>query len=616
MAPKRPHSLRIRPAYPLTIIQAVTGVLAYGRVSTDLQREADTIQTQVTKLEGTIRVRENPELPLKDQLHMLGAFWDDGVSGTVPLEEREEGRKIVAKICSRVSLDCDGFCGHDGGVQQLWITKLDRLARRLQILVDIEAFLTRHNVTLISVDDGINTSTHTGKLIFQILGAIAEWERERILERTTDGKHTKAKEGKWVGGRKMLGLKTDEHGYLAVDDTLIEKTGEMAYRMVQSIFDNIALHGSTPGRESRRTGLSERRIGLILHNKRYKGEGGIYDADGNWTAAEKNPPPQIVSPEKWQMAQDALIANRAKSGGRPHRNYLLSGLLTCCEPYEYVPTVEASGSPRNRPSNMPEGLCGRTFAGRHHTDKRMVDKEYTYYYCTRTLKNHTAADTFGCTSKFLPMQSADGCVWDLVKRFVSNPGEVIAQADSGRSDMLAELNRALGETVEQLSHYETERENVLLNIERSLRPRAAGEQRIHEIDAQVRLLEQQRDATEVQIRSLNYDRLDDERCATTVRDIVSELEKIERDNDIDMKKALIQAVVKRIEVRTVDDKPRLRVHLRFGGDAQILLTDVRTELAGPSDQTRMELRSLAVASSHPQELVLDVNPELWKESAA
>lgn len=576
MAPKRTRAGRSGPAFPLTVIQSVQAVLAYGRVSTELQRDAESIKTQVTKLEGTIAVRANPELPLKDQLRLEGAYYDDGYSGTIPLEERPEGRKLMERICPRVNIECEGDCQHDGAIQQVWITKLDRLARKLQILIDIEAWLRCHGVSLICMDPSIDTSTGTGRLVFTILASIAEWERETILERTVGGKHRKASEGKWVGGRKTFGLKTDENGYLVVDETLIERTGEMAYRMVQSIFENVALHESTTWKESQRTGLSERRIGWILHNVRYKGEGGIRNEFGEWTAAEKNTPPELVTPALWQQAQDQLLKNRRNAGHVRNYPYLLSGLLICCEPYDHEPVMLEDGSgPWGRKTKI-EGLCGRKFAGR--IEKRhKYNTAYAYYYCTRTLKSLTNSQSKGCTAKMLRVADVEGAVWALVKKFVLNPGDVIAQADTQRPEMVERLRGELTTVVGQISRAQTEAENVLRSGESGVRDYDQAVARVREIKAGIRALEKQRDALEIQITGLGVDELDAQRCEYTVATLRDALDMIESTNDMDGKRTLIQAVVKRIEVRTIDGRPNLRCQLATGGDVEMLLENLKQD---------------------------------------
>lgn len=67
-------------------------------------------------------------------------------------------------------------------------TKLDRLARSLQDLLNITSKLNEKGVKFIVVEQNIDTSTYQGKLLFQILGAFAEFERNIIRERMESGR--------------------------------------------------------------------------------------------------------------------------------------------------------------------------------------------------------------------------------------------------------------------------------------------------------------------------------------------------------------------------------------------------------------------------------------------
>jgi DNA invertase Pin-like site-specific DNA recombinase len=68
--------------------------------------------------------------------------------------------------------------------------------RSVKDLADIAAELHQHKKQLISVADNIDTSTPNGKLLFHILSAIAEYERELLIERTKAGRALAEKEGK------------------------------------------------------------------------------------------------------------------------------------------------------------------------------------------------------------------------------------------------------------------------------------------------------------------------------------------------------------------------------------------------------------------------------------
>ena len=192
MAPRRASALLALPC-----LARPQQCVAYGRVSTEKQREEQTIDTQVDLLVGDINGRDpsvsGRNIPESEQRKLVGQYWDDGVTGTDPLEKRPEGKRLVQEICRRGDIRCQGNCGSQTVIDSVWITKLDRLARKLQVLIEIEAFFRAHGVALRCLDLNIDTSDRNGKLMFQILGVIAEWERETIMERTDGGRVTKAR---------------------------------------------------------------------------------------------------------------------------------------------------------------------------------------------------------------------------------------------------------------------------------------------------------------------------------------------------------------------------------------------------------------------------------------
>ncbi|MEU6587430.1 recombinase family protein [Nocardia sp. NPDC046763] len=67
---------------------------------------------------------------------------------------------------------------------QLVVTKLDRLGRSLEHLIELSKMLQDRGVDLVVLDQGIDTSTAVGRMFFQILGAIAEFEHALMSERT------------------------------------------------------------------------------------------------------------------------------------------------------------------------------------------------------------------------------------------------------------------------------------------------------------------------------------------------------------------------------------------------------------------------------------------------
>jgi len=111
---------------------------------------------------------------------------------------QESASGVKAK---RPKLDECIKCLREGDCLVVW--RLDRLGRSLKELISIMELLNEHNIDLRSLNESLDTSTPTGKLTFHLFGAIAEFERNLISERTKAGLAAARKRGR-VGGRKPL----------------------------------------------------------------------------------------------------------------------------------------------------------------------------------------------------------------------------------------------------------------------------------------------------------------------------------------------------------------------------------------------------------------------------
>jgi DNA invertase Pin-like site-specific DNA recombinase len=128
----------------------------------------------------------------KDALEKAGCekIFTDTVSGT------KAERKGLTEALSHL---------REGDTLVVW--RLDRLGRSLRHLIDTITKLADRGVGFKSLTENIDTTTSGGKLVFHIFGALAEFEREIIRERTTAGLDAARSRGK-VGGRpKILSTK-------------------------------------------------------------------------------------------------------------------------------------------------------------------------------------------------------------------------------------------------------------------------------------------------------------------------------------------------------------------------------------------------------------------------
>lgn len=95
--------------------------------------------------------------------------------------------------------------------------KLDRLTRSVKDLgYLIDDVFNKHDIAFTSITDNFDTSTANGKLILNILGSVAQWERDIIAERTKDALNYK-KQNKQVYGQCPLGYLVDDLGNLIED---------------------------------------------------------------------------------------------------------------------------------------------------------------------------------------------------------------------------------------------------------------------------------------------------------------------------------------------------------------------------------------------------------------
>ncbi|WP_026606040.1 recombinase family protein [Methylocapsa acidiphila] len=90
------------------------------------------------------------------------------------------------------------------------VTKLDRLARSLAHVLQIDARLEAKGVTLRIMALGIDTATPTGRLMLGMLGSVAQFEREIMLERQREGIAKAKGEGKYKGRAPTARAKADE----------------------------------------------------------------------------------------------------------------------------------------------------------------------------------------------------------------------------------------------------------------------------------------------------------------------------------------------------------------------------------------------------------------------
>lgn len=149
-------------------------VIVYARVSTKEQK----LEPQLDQIKKYCEFRQ----------HEVIQIYSDKLSGKNI--DRTGFQKMMKDLESNV-YQCEGVV----------IFKLDRIGRSVKDLIEIVQSFKNKNLSFISISENIDTSTSTGRLFFHLMSALAEYERELILERTRIGREYAMEAGKRFGRR-------------------------------------------------------------------------------------------------------------------------------------------------------------------------------------------------------------------------------------------------------------------------------------------------------------------------------------------------------------------------------------------------------------------------------
>lgn len=194
-------------------------------------------------------------------LALIEVIADPGVSGTTRPADRPGFARVLALAAER-------------RFSVLLVKRFDRLARNIALAVTTSAELdTAHSVTIRSVTEAIDTGSPSGKLIFSVFSAMAENERDAIVDRTKGGRVQKAGKGGFAGGCIPYGYRSDGQGGLAIDEgrrAIVERIfcENGAGRTLQAIADGLNGDGLVSPKGGRwwPSGVS-----YVLNNQVYRG---------------------------------------------------------------------------------------------------------------------------------------------------------------------------------------------------------------------------------------------------------------------------------------------------------------------------------------------------------
>ena len=172
----------------------------YTRVSTAMQVDGFSLDAQKEKL------RRYAEF---QNMIIVGEYSDEGKSG-----KNIEGRPEFSQMLKDIETFKDK-------VDYVLVFKLSRFGRNAADVLNSLQHMQDYGVNLICVEDGIDSSKDSGKLMISVLSAVAEIERENILVQTMEGRRQKAREGKWNGGFAPYGYSLENGDLVIAEDEYV-----------------------------------------------------------------------------------------------------------------------------------------------------------------------------------------------------------------------------------------------------------------------------------------------------------------------------------------------------------------------------------------------------------
>lgn len=387
----------------------------YARVSTEEQKNNQTIDTQVHGIGGMLQYAANHKLPVPDESMI---FMDEGFSGATLIRPALTALREYLKT-------------HDD-VGYFLVYDADRIGRDTYNQLIILEELKKKNIT-IHFKTGELGSTPNDKLLFTILSAFSEFERAKIMERTQRGMKRRVESGKFNGGRPLYGFKYNHtlgKHELDLEEMRVVKMifdwhteDKLNIRQIQQkLFDlkipskydrlkNTEKNKKLKGLKKHPFGWwSEATIRNVLTNEACTGR---WYCGKNYTVKLEIPNPRtgkpkvrqfkrpkeewlpieiprIISDEQFKKAQLQARKNLMFAKRCTKQTYLLQGLIKC-------------------------GKDSLKYRG--HQEKSGV----IYYYCKSRMGNNP---TENCKSPYLRADQVEPTVWNTVRSLLENPEEI------------------------------------------------------------------------------------------------------------------------------------------------------------------------------------------------
>ena len=367
--------------------------------------------------------------------------------------------------------------------------KINRVSRKLEDVLKIVNLLEKNNITFKSYSEPFETDTPAGRMQFQMMALIGEFERGTIAQNVKMGMIAKAKSGNWCGGRVL--------GYDLVPNNSPEEEkkgknkleiNEKEAEIVRFIFNEyskgkgykaITNKMNKLGYKTKKgNNFSVGSIRDILTNPVYIGEI-RYNVRQNWSEKRRrniNPNPirvkgkheAIIDRELWDKVQLILESKKGKPSRIYDGEYPLTGILRC-----------------------PKCGAGMVIS---RTTNTLADgsKKRIAYYCCGNWKNK---GTSVCNSNTIRVDKANEYVFKKIEELVSNEAmikAVVKNINKERKDKVKPAKRLLRDIDKELEKLDKRKRKIFEAYEDDILTKAEFQIRKDELNEKIRILEEEK----------------------------------------------------------------------------------------------------------------------------
>ena len=469
-------------------------VATYTRISTDEDHQPFSLEAQAGRLDAYIASQ--------DAWGKVRAFTDQRSGATL---ERPGLQRCLAEAKA-------------GRFDLLLVYRVDRLSRSVRGLAQILEDLDNLGVAFRSATEPFDTTTPAGRMMFQMLGVFAEFERATIIDRVIAGMERKAARGAWTAGSHPYGYRPDKAtGFLV--------PVEAEAPLVPTIFDLYARRrlgtraaaGWLNERGYRtRSGRpwSHRAVFTILRNRAYLGE--VYFRD-QW---HKAPHPPLVTTETFDAVQ-GILAERGEDYSKRASNpseYLLTGLMHCTR-------------------------CGKQYLGTAATGR---SARYRYYTCYSRQRYGPER----CDADRLPADQLESAIRQSLRATFARHDLLAEAITTWRAHHHAQqphIQDQLAQVDAEINRSEDAVERYLLAFEAGTMPEALCGERLRTLAQTVADLRCRKGELTAQLDDEPTDTYDD-LDPTELQGLVDDILTHDDEDNLPATKALFQQLIENIEV--------------------------------------------------------------------